>query len=107
MNFGNRPFLYAEGSAHREAANILEEEDSTEEVVANFTVLPFAVGLSDSEEETDGEEKKGERSVVELAQTGPPTRKLKPPIATVGMLVIYDILNIYLLVIFDILNIYL
>ena len=88
VNFGDKPFLSAEGSAHREAANILEEGDSTEEVVANFGALPFAVGLSDSEGETEGgEEKKGERSVMELAQTGPPTRKLKPPIATVGMFI--------------------
>ena len=31
MNFGERPFVYAEGQEHRDAANI-QEQDTTEEV---------------------------------------------------------------------------
>lgn len=85
VNLGDRPFIYSEGSSHREAANIVEQGDSTEEVVANFDVLPFAISTSDSEGETEKESKSGPVSVVELTQSGPPTRKLRPPIATVGM----------------------
>ena len=39
---------------------------------------------SEGEEGGSGEGGSGEGSVIELAQTGPPTRKLKTPIATVG-----------------------
>ena len=39
---------------------------------------------SEGEEGGSGEGGSGEGSVIELAQTGPPTRKLKAPIATVG-----------------------
>ena len=57
-----------------------------EEMVANFEALPFAMlGGSDSEGEgsgATGEQETG--SVVELSQTGPPTKKMKTPIATVG-----------------------
>ena len=77
-----------EGHAHRDAADIEEEEVSMEEMVANFEALPFAMlGGSDSEGEGSaggtGEQETG-GSVVELAQTGPPTKKMKTPIATVG-----------------------
>ena len=75
-----------EGHAHRDAADIEEEEVSMEEMVANFEALPFAMlGGSDSEGVGwggCGEQETG--SVVELAQTGPPTKKMKTPIATVG-----------------------
>ena len=84
VNFGERQFLYSEGSAHREAANIVEESESAETVMANFGALPFAVGSSDSEGEGEESGEGGGASVVELAHTGLPTRKLKPPIATVG-----------------------
>ena len=66
---------------------------SIEEMVANFEALPFAViPGSDSEGEgpamvatgEGGEKERG--SVVELSQTGPPTKKMKAPIATVGEL---------------------
>ena len=85
VNFGDRPFAYGEGHAHRNAADV-EEGDTMEEVAANFDALPFAVGTSDSEgEEVDGEAEGGAAGmVVELAQTGPPTKKMKTPIATVG-----------------------
>ena len=77
-----------EGHAHRDAADIEEEEVSMEEMVANFEALPFAMlGGSDSEGEGSaggtGDQATG-GSVVELAQTGPPTKKMKTPIATVG-----------------------
>ncbi len=87
VNFGERAFLYAGGSVHREAANIQEDSESAETVLAHFGALPFSVGGSDSEAEKEGEEvtkMAGGPSVVELSHTGPPTRKLKPPIATVG-----------------------
>lgn len=86
-NFGERPFAYIEGHAHRDAADIEEEGVSMEEMVANFEALPFAMlAGSDSEGEGIGgsEQEAGGGSVVELAQTGPPTKKMKTPIATVG-----------------------
>ena len=84
VNFGERPFAYLEGHAHRNAADIQEEGDTTEEMVANFGALPFAMGSSDSEGEGSVGAESGKGSVIELAQSGPPTRKLKPPIATIG-----------------------
>ncbi len=91
VNFGDRPFAYGAGHAHRDAADVLEGE-STEEVVAHFDALPFAVGSggSDSDDEgVDGEggsggTEEGGGGVVELSQARPHTRKLKSPIATVG-----------------------
>ena len=93
-NFGERQFAYVEGHAHRDAADIEEEEVSMEEMVANFEALPFAMlGGSDSEGEgsAGGSGEQGETggSVVELAQTGPPTKKMKAPIATVGKYINY------------------
>ena len=87
VNFGTRVFMYSEGRAHREAADLVEQEESCEEIVALFAVLPFANDWESDEEE---EEQKGEGLVdegvvMELSQTGPPTRKLKPPIVTIGM----------------------
>lgn len=89
MNFGSRPFVYGEGRGHREAADLVEQEESCEEIIALFAVLPFA---NDCESEVEEEEEKGERlqdegMVIELSQTGPPIRKLKPPIVTIGMCV--------------------
>jgi len=85
VNFGDRPFSFVEGHAHRDAADLQEEGESTEEVAAIFGALPFATGMSDSEGEGVGGESSGKGgSVVELAQMGPPTRRLKPPIATIG-----------------------
>ena len=84
-NFGERPFAYVEGHAHRDAADIEEEGVSMEEMVANFEALPFAmIAGSDSEGEGAGSSEQETGSVVELAQTGPPTKKMKTPIATVG-----------------------
>ena len=93
-NFGERQFAYVEGHAHRDAADIEEEEVSMEEMVANFEALPFAMlGGSDREGEgsAGGSGEQGETggSVVELAQTGPPTKKMKAPIATVGKYINY------------------
>ena len=92
VNFGDRPFAYGEGHTHRNAADV-QKGDSAEELVANFEVLPFAFGSSDSEGEegkgqADGKEGGGAGGgggvvVVELSQTGP-TKKMKTPIATVG-----------------------
>ena len=93
VNFGERPFAYAAGHAHREAADVQEEDDSMEELAANFAILPFA--SSDSEGEAAGATEPGTAtegsspaaaggSVIELAQTGSSTKKLKTPIVTVG-----------------------
>ena len=61
---------------------------TTEELVANFEALPFSLlPGSDSEGEgtsSGGGSEKEAGSVVELSQTGPPTKKMKAPIATVG-----------------------
>lgn len=94
MNFGSHPFKYAEGHVHREAADVVEQEESCEEILALFAVLPFANEWeSDVEEEQqEGEGPRGEGDegvVVELSQTGPPTRKLKSPIVTIGMYYIH------------------
>ena len=89
VNFGDRPFAYGEGHAHRNAADI-QKGDSAEELAALFEVLPFALGMSDSEEEEvvseggEEREKGGNGIVVELSHTGPPAKKMKTPIATVG-----------------------
>lgn len=92
MNFGSRAFLYAEGHTHREAADLLEEVESSEAVAMLFAVLPFAGEESDAEEveemgsgKSAGEIERDEGMVIELSQTGPPTRRLKPPMPTIGM----------------------
>ncbi len=84
VNLGEKAFLYAEGTAHREAANIMEDSESVESVLAHFAVLPFHIGNSESDREEEGVSKGTVATVVELSHIGPPTRKLKPPIATVG-----------------------
>ena len=40
-NFGEHPFVYAEGYAHRQAANV-PDGDTEEEIAAIFRLLPFA-----------------------------------------------------------------
>lgn len=90
VNFGNRPFAYAKGHADREAANIIEEGESLEEIAALFSVLPFDTEESEVQDtfkaagEAHGSGECDEGVVIELSQTGPPTRKLKPPIITIG-----------------------
>lgn len=92
MNFGNRPFVYGDGRSHREAADLVELEESCEEKATLFAVLPFSIVESEPEqpsakeleEEEEEERKRDEGVVLELAQTGPHTRKLKPPIVTIG-----------------------
>ena len=51
-NFGDRPFVYSEGHAHRDAADVPEGE-SLEEIVALFKELPFHP-YDDEEEEGEG-----------------------------------------------------
>ncbi len=80
--------MYREGGAHREAADIVQQEESCEELAAIFALLPFHNEDIESEEEesSQGSKAEGEEGVViELSQTGPPTRKLKTPIVTIGM----------------------
>ena len=88
MNFGSRAFAYSEGRAHREAADLIEQEENCEEILALFAELPFACEWESEEEEEPkgggGERLSDEGVVVELSQTGPPTRKLKSPIVTIG-----------------------
>lgn len=93
MNFGGRPFLYGEGHAHREAADLVEQEESCEEVAALFAVLPFhdVDSESDRSQQDGGDMERDEGVVVELSQTGPYTRRLKPPIMTIGMSVGLDV----------------
>lgn len=90
MNFGGYPFLYGEGHAHREAADLVEQEGSCEEISALFAVLPFPLCDEDSDAEDEQEKGEGlqegaEGVVIELSQIGPPTRRLKPPMVTIGM----------------------
>ena len=85
-NFGERLFVYPDGHAHRDAANIAEAE-SEEEVLALFQVLPFASVISDSEDGVS-EEGRAEEEVEEKAEeaektlpSGPPCHKLTPAAA--------------------------
>lgn len=91
VNFGDRPFVYGEGHAHRNAADI-QKGDSAEELVALFEELPFN-DLSEDEQTDDGGanevagsgvEGESKGMVMELSQTGPLTKMMKSPIATVG-----------------------
>jgi len=53
--------------------------------MANFEALPFCVVSDDETETTETTDSaQAHIPVVELTHTGPNTRKLKPPIATVG-----------------------
>ena len=88
VNFGDRLFVYGEGHAHRNVADI-EKGNSVEEIVALFNVLPFAQEASESEEEEremkeEGEEGEEGGVVMELSNMGPLTKTMKTPIATVG-----------------------
>uniref|UniRef100_A0AAY5ESC2 HECT domain-containing protein n=1 Tax=Electrophorus electricus TaxID=8005 RepID=A0AAY5ESC2_ELEEL len=64
-NFGCRPFAYAEGQAHRNAADLCI--DLSEEISANFEALPFAMA-SDSDNDT------GASVTSDSGSHGPPCR---------------------------------
>lgn len=64
-NFGNRPFAYAEGQAHRNAADLCV--DLAEEISANFEALPFAMA-SDSDNDA------GASVASDSGSHGPPCR---------------------------------
>ena len=76
--------MFADGQAHREAADVAEGE-SEEEVVALFQLLPFAFTSSDhedgvTEESKANEEREEEEEEEEKAlPNGPPCHKLQPP----------------------------
>ncbi|KAL4646588.1 putative E3 ubiquitin-protein ligase HECTD4 isoform X5 [Arapaima gigas] len=64
-NFGSRAFAYAEGQAHRNAADLCV--DLAEEISANFEVLPFAMA-SDSDNDA------GASVASDSGSHGPPCR---------------------------------
>ncbi|XP_012586383.1 PREDICTED: probable E3 ubiquitin-protein ligase HECTD4 isoform X1 [Condylura cristata] len=64
-NFGSRPFAYAEGQAHRNAADLCT--DLAEEISANFEALPFAMA-SDSDNDA------GTSIASDPGTHGPPCR---------------------------------
>ncbi|XP_062371736.1 probable E3 ubiquitin-protein ligase HECTD4 isoform X2 [Sardina pilchardus] len=64
-NFGCRPFAYAEGQAHRNAADLCV--DLSEEISANFEALPFAMA-SDSDNDA------GTSVASDPGSHGPPCR---------------------------------
>ncbi|XP_029685253.1 LOW QUALITY PROTEIN: probable E3 ubiquitin-protein ligase HECTD4 [Takifugu rubripes] len=64
-NFGGRPFAYAEGQAHRNAADLCV--DLAEEISANFEALPFAMA-SDSDNDA------GASVTSDSGSHGPPCR---------------------------------
>uniref|UniRef100_A0A4W3K6B9 HECT domain E3 ubiquitin protein ligase 4 n=1 Tax=Callorhinchus milii TaxID=7868 RepID=A0A4W3K6B9_CALMI len=64
-NFGCRPFAYAEGQAHRNAADLCV--DLAEEISANFEALPFAMA-SDSDNDA------GASVASDTGSHGPPCR---------------------------------
>lgn len=64
-NFGCRPFAYAEGQAHRNAADLCV--DLAEEISANFEALPFAMA-SDSDNDA------GASVASDSGSHGPPCR---------------------------------
>ncbi|XP_038054835.1 probable E3 ubiquitin-protein ligase HECTD4 isoform X2 [Patiria miniata] len=80
-NFGARPFCYAEGRQHHDAA--VEAIDPREEILANFSLLPFHAALDESNGE--GENSGGAvdvplmEAVGETVPTGPPCRLVVPP----------------------------
>ena len=57
MNFGDHSFAYAEGRAHRDAADV-NRGDSLEEIVALFKLLPFHPSNEEEEEEVKEKETK-------------------------------------------------
>ncbi len=78
-----------EGHAHRDAADLLEEVESSEAVAMLFAELPFALEDTESDEDRDRDKMatdsdREEGVVVELSQMGPPTRRLKTPMPTIG-----------------------
>lgn len=77
MNFGDAPFSYLMGHAHRNAADAIDQH-STEELLANFDALPFA-SVSDSEDEME----KG--SATGLVIEDPSVHILHPPITSKGI----------------------
>lgn len=64
-NFGSRQFAYAEGQAHRNAADLCI--DLAEEISANFEALPFAMA-SDSDNDA------GTSIASDPGTHGPPCR---------------------------------
>nr|XP_023417792.1 probable E3 ubiquitin-protein ligase HECTD4 [Cavia porcellus] len=64
-NFGSHPFAYAEGQAHRNAADLCT--DLAEEISANFEALPFAMA-SDSDNDA------GTSIASDPGTHGPPCR---------------------------------
>ena len=91
VNFGDRPFVYGEGHAHRNAADV-QKGDSAEEMAAAFLELPFSEETSEGEEEGEegggggeGDGEGDEGTIVDLSQAGPQTKMMKMAIATVGV----------------------
>ncbi|KAI8513246.1 putative E3 ubiquitin-protein ligase HTD4 [Branchiostoma belcheri] len=72
-NFGSRPFAFAEGQHHRNAADM--SADTTEEISATFGLLPFHLG-EDSDSETAAAGASGEE---ETPPQGPPVRIAMAP----------------------------
>ncbi|XP_035690108.1 probable E3 ubiquitin-protein ligase HECTD4 [Branchiostoma floridae] len=72
-NFGSRPFAFAEGQHHRNAADM--SADQTEEISATFGLLPFHLG-EDSDSETAAAGASGEE---ESPPQGPPVRIAMAP----------------------------
>ena len=76
-NFGARPFAFAEGQQHREAAD--EANDLTREIRESFSHLPFN-STSDSEGEGTVSAPSAPSSVVDPMEVAEP---LGPPCKTV------------------------
>ena len=89
VNFGERPFLYAEGREHRDAADGLSP-DSQKEMAAIFSELPFHSDSDDEQEQVERQATATPLSDEPLPQLepipipGPSVRRPKSPIATVG-----------------------
>ena len=84
-NFGETQFWYAEGQAHRLAANI-PDGDSAEEIAAIFRLLPFADcdyadidGEQPKREEKPPEEEQPQEETAPPSNGGTPSHKLQPP----------------------------
>ena len=78
-NFGNRPFMYAEGGLHRSAAD--EAHDLTQEIRETFNALPFHMG-SDSDSEggaSNGTVVSEGTGSSARSQPGPPCRTSSIP----------------------------
>ncbi len=89
-NFGGRPFAYAEGRHHRNAA---DDYDLTQEIRETFGNLPFNMGSdSDSEGTTAPSSVASDGSREPKTPPGPPCKTASVPKSLRGMHILVKII---------------